>query len=111
HDVHDLVLADGTSSGRLQPGESTTVRAGVITRDLDGWCSIVGHRAMGMTMAIRAVGAPADQEAGAGSSARADELAAVPLDLQAAPGVPPRDARLPESSGASQRLTLEMGEV
>ncbi len=37
-DVHDLVLASGVSSGRLRPGESTTVDAGVIEHDLDGWC-------------------------------------------------------------------------
>ncbi|MDN5688965.1 MAG: multicopper oxidase domain-containing protein, partial [Brachybacterium sp.] len=83
----------------------------MITHDLDGWCSIVGHRAMGMTMRIRAVGAPAGRDAESASSARAAELTPVPLDLEAAPGVPPRDARLPESSGAVQRLSLEMGEV
>src|SRR5699024_2569531 len=54
HDGHDLVLANGVSSGRLQPGESTTVAAGVIGHDLAGWCSIVGHRAMAMTLKVTA---------------------------------------------------------
>src|SRR5690625_6783707 len=44
HDVHDLVLANGVTSGRLQPGESATVEAGTIEHDLEGWCSIVGDR-------------------------------------------------------------------
>src|SRR5699024_10892168 len=42
HDVHDLVLANGVTSGRLQPGESATIEAGTIEHDLEGWCSIVG---------------------------------------------------------------------
>src|SRR5690625_3465187 len=29
-DVHDLVFANGVNSGRLSPGESTTIEAGVI---------------------------------------------------------------------------------
>src|SRR5690625_6197454 len=53
HDVHDLVLANGVTSGRLQPGKSATVEAGTIEHDLEGWCSIVGHRAMGMTLQVR----------------------------------------------------------
>lgn len=54
--VHDLVLATGASSGRLAPGESATVDVGVVTGDLDGWCSVAGHRLMGMTLAVVAVG-------------------------------------------------------
>lgn len=57
--VHDLVLANGADSGRLAPGQSTTVDAGVITADMEGWCSIVGHKQMGMVMQIVATGAPA----------------------------------------------------
>ena len=51
-DVHDLVLESGQGTGRLAPGESATVDVGVVTAPLDGWCSIAGHRAMGMTFAI-----------------------------------------------------------
>jgi nitrite reductase (NO-forming) len=55
-DVHDLVLDDGTESGRLSPGESTTIDLGVVGRDVDGWCSVVGHHQMGMAFAVRVVG-------------------------------------------------------
>ncbi|ASK67206.1 hypothetical protein CFK39_12550 [Brachybacterium avium] len=115
HDVHDLVLASGVSSGRLQPGASTTVEAGVISHDLEGWCSIVGHRAMGMTLSVTATGAgpsAAGAEPSTGSGG-IDELSRVPLDLQAAPGAgyQVRDARLPAASGSEQRVRFEVTDV
>lgn len=55
-DVHDLVLDSGTESGRLSPGESATLEVGVVGRDLDGWCSVVGHRQMGMVLEIAVTG-------------------------------------------------------
>lgn len=57
-DVHDLVLADGTTSGRLAPGEAATVDVGVVGSDLDGWCSVAGHRLMGMTLQVVVTGSP-----------------------------------------------------
>ncbi len=56
-DVHDLVLDSGADSGRLAPGESATLDVGVVGRDVDGWCSVVGHRQMGMVLTIVATGA------------------------------------------------------
>ncbi len=55
--VHDLVTAGGAESGRLYPGEKATVDVGVIGADMDGWCSIVGHRQQGMVFSIVATGA------------------------------------------------------
>ncbi|TDE88770.1 copper oxidase [Occultella glacieicola] len=54
--VHDLVLDNGMSSGRLAPGESATIDVGVVGRPLDAWCSVVGHRQMGMVLAIQVIG-------------------------------------------------------
>ncbi len=51
-DVHDLVFANGVSSGRLATGDSTTVDVGVISGPMDGWCSIIGHRQMGMVFTV-----------------------------------------------------------
>src|SRR5699024_4811871 len=106
-DVHDLVLADGTTSGRLRPGQSATVTSGVISDDLEGWCSIAGHRAMGMTLRVEAVGGAGAAEA---TAAGHDPLARIPLDLQQDPVADHvrRDALLPASAGPSQRLTLEV---
>lgn len=50
--IHDLVLETGASTGRLAAGESATLEAGVIGRSLDGWCSVAGHRQMGMVFDI-----------------------------------------------------------
>lgn len=62
-DVHDLVLDNGTDSGRLSPGESATLDVGIVGEDLDGWCSIAGHRQMGMVFAVNAIGVAGDQTA------------------------------------------------
>ncbi|MCA5894243.1 multicopper oxidase domain-containing protein [Isoptericola sp. NEAU-Y5] len=67
-EVHDLVLDGGASSGRLAPGESATVDVGVVDGPQDGWCSIVGHRAMGMTFAVGVEGEPAAGDTSAETS-------------------------------------------
>ncbi|WP_029135362.1 multicopper oxidase domain-containing protein [Nakamurella lactea] len=68
-DVHDLVLDSGADSGRLRPGQSATVDAGVIGRNVDGWCSVLGHRQMGMVLTIEVTGRSAAEAAGTGSGA------------------------------------------
>lgn len=83
--VHDLVFANGVTSGRLAPGASTTVDVGVVGASLDGWCSIAGHRQMGMTLRVDAIGAPAGGHTGtnqAGPAGAPDAQA----DPQAEPG-------------------------
>lgn len=57
-DVHDLVLDDGTDSGRLSPGESARLDVGVVGRDAAGWCSVIGHHQLGMAFSIEVVGTP-----------------------------------------------------
>ncbi|GAB3706154.1 multicopper oxidase domain-containing protein [Mariniluteicoccus flavus] len=56
--VHDLVLASGAHSGRLEPGKTATVDVGVVTASSAGWCSVVGHRQMGMVFAVEVEGEP-----------------------------------------------------
>ncbi len=53
---HDLVVDNGAESGPVEPGGSATVDVGVVTEDMDVWCSMVGHRQMGMIMQIVATG-------------------------------------------------------
>jgi nitrite reductase (NO-forming) len=80
--VHDLVLQTGATSGRLAPGASATVDAGVIGQSVDGWCSIVGHRQMGMVMQISVIGG-----ADAGDAAQHGDMAPMPgMDHGAQPG-------------------------
>ncbi|MFC7766661.1 cupredoxin domain-containing protein [Leucobacter soli] len=100
--VHDLVLANGVHGTRLAPGASETIDVGIITGDVAGWCSIVGHRQMGMTLEIIATGgdagangangADADDPGAAaehdhaGSGEASDESAAGLIDLTRDPG-------------------------
>jgi nitrite reductase (NO-forming) len=51
---HDLRLSNGVQTPMLDPGEKATLDAGVIGKDLDGWCTVPGHRAAGMAMTITA---------------------------------------------------------
>ncbi|KAB7744199.1 multicopper oxidase domain-containing protein [Nostocoides sp. F2B08] len=105
--THDLVLANGADSGRLMPGERMTLDVGIIGGDLDGWCSIVGHRQMGMTLLVAAEGAQsAEHSDHAASSAPVPPVSAVaddtvPADFRAV------DAGLPPlGSTTTHELTL-----
>ena len=48
----DWHIAEGTDCIGVvgTTGESATLDVGVVGRDLDGWCSVVGHRQMGMVL-------------------------------------------------------------
>lgn len=51
---HDLVLDDGTESGTLNAGESTTLDLEVHESTV-AWCSVPGHRNAGMELSIDVV--------------------------------------------------------
>lgn len=51
--AHDLTFSNGASTGRINPGSSKTLDLGVIDGDLEGWCSVLGHQAMGMTFTLK----------------------------------------------------------
>jgi len=53
---HDLVFETGVSSGSLATGETKELDLGVISGDVEGWCSLPGHREMGMTLHVQATG-------------------------------------------------------
>ncbi len=55
---HDLILPGGRTP-RIKGGETVELDAGVITGTTEGYCSVAGHRQMGMTLTIIAEGAPA----------------------------------------------------
>ncbi|QIK72738.1 multicopper oxidase domain-containing protein [Propioniciclava coleopterorum] len=65
---HDLILPTGRTP-RIKAGETAELDAGVITADVQGYCSVAGHRQMGMTLDIVAEGAPAGHGAGAAPGA------------------------------------------
>ncbi len=122
--VHDLALESGVETGRIDPGVTKELDAGVITGNLEGWCTIVGHRAMGMTFSVVASGAQDDAAAAAthdhGSSGAQDLLSSSEIDLAADPGqdfetrsavlepVPEGDL---EEGRTVHRLTLDVSEI
>ena len=120
-DVHDLTFANGVRTARLAPGASETVDVGVIGADMAGWCSIAGHRQMGMELTVVAVGAAADAGSSAGSDGHAHGAdpgapsAADDIDLdgaEPAPGFEPWPASLaPAGEGTLHRITLEAQEI
>ncbi|MFG2512747.1 multicopper oxidase domain-containing protein [Streptomyces sp. NPDC048584] len=125
-DTHDLVLETGARTDRIAPGKRATLDAGVVGRDLEGWCSVVGHRQMGMVFGVRVTGAgtaaaprddPRDDatahdhhatgsEGTGGSAADAFDPMAAPAD-----GFTARDARLPSAEGRVHQRTLTVKEA
>ncbi len=122
-DVHDLTLETGEQSGRLARGQSARMDVGVVGRSVEGWCSIVGHRQMGMVFHVRTTGgddvaaAPgvAGALAGGGHGGHAAGGAASPeVDLHGTfpAGFTARDATLPPAPAATlHRITLRAQDV
>jgi nitrite reductase (NO-forming) len=115
--AHNLVLESGLVSGSLDPGATRNVAVGVIGGSLAGWCSIAGHRLLGMELSIVAVGAGTQPEASAHAGhddattqgAATGDSAAADLDPMAEPaaGFATRDAALsPASAATVHRRTL-----
>jgi nitrite reductase (NO-forming) len=111
-DHHDLLLSNGTRTGRLAPGESTALDAGVIGADLDGWCSVAGHRQMGMTFSVHVTGAAIPMTHHEPEPGTRIPAAAIARSLAAdpAPGFTARDATLPPVT-ADHRITLRAIDV
>ncbi len=108
-DVHDLVLDSGADSGRLAPGESTRLDVGVVGRALDGWCSVLGHRQMGMVFAVEVSGSAARRAEASDQHRHGDEHgghahpsmpSASATAQPSGPAFTPYDASLPAPSGS-----------
>ena len=68
---HDLVFETGVSSGSLATGETKELDLGVISGDVEGWCSLPGHREMGMTLHVQATGASSSSSGASASGSHA----------------------------------------
>lgn len=53
---HDLIFANGAHIESLAPGAQGSVSVGVIGANMDGWCTLPGHRQMGSVLEVVAVG-------------------------------------------------------
>ncbi|MDI3314283.1 MAG: multicopper oxidase domain-containing protein [Mycobacterium sp.] len=114
-DQHDLVLANGARTGRIAPGQTAVLDAGVIGANLDGWCAVAGHRQLGMTFSVRVTGATGPT----GRPGRSDPGQPAPISAAAitrslgaepGPGFTPRAAALAPAT-ADHRITLSVTEV
>jgi len=52
---HDLQISPDVGTGRLKPGESKVLSAGVVERSYFIWCSIKGHREQGMEARVELI--------------------------------------------------------
>lgn len=59
---HDLKFESGAATPVLNADAEYVLDVGVIDADMDGWCTLPGHRQMGMELKVVAVGAPAGGE-------------------------------------------------
>ncbi|MFI7423792.1 multicopper oxidase domain-containing protein [Nonomuraea sp. NPDC049684] len=107
---HDLRLATGERTPTLAPGQSATLRLAPLGGPVDGWCTVAGHRAAGMTMLLAPTGAsaasrPQEATGHAGhTSAEAAPAMHGPLDLAApmSSGWRPHDATLRPAPGGTE---------
>ncbi|HEY8482529.1 MAG TPA: multicopper oxidase domain-containing protein, partial [Spirillospora sp.] len=105
---HDLRLATGQATPMLDQGETATLTVPPLTGPIDGWCTVPGHRAAGMTMKIT----PKESAAGTASTGHARH-ATGPLDLSApmSPQWRPYDAVLkPAPSGKEHHVEIRATE-
>ena len=50
---HDLFFDDDQSTDLLSRDETATIDLGVVDETLEGWCTVSGHRAAGMTLTLK----------------------------------------------------------
>jgi nitrite reductase (NO-forming) len=112
---HDLVLATGQDSGRVYPGQGGQLDAGVMAASVDGWCSVVGHKQMGMVFRVNVTGTAGPGAPQAGTMdmpgmqhAAASSAAAAPASPGASAGAhTPYPADLPPvPEGTTHKVTL-----
>ena len=108
---HDLYIDGGPQTPLLANGQTARLDLGVVTRSLSGWCTVPGHKAAGMTMAINTSGTTGAAPGGHQMSAMPMGGTSSPIDFHAAPGPDwkPYDPALQPAPGASEhQLTFRM---
>ncbi|TDQ53141.1 multicopper oxidase domain-containing protein [Actinorugispora endophytica] len=107
---HDLRMGNGAHTPTLGPGESATLEVGVVTASMEGWCTLMGHRAMGMVMNVEVTGSDAvadgaeDDSGHAGHEAHpgTDSAASSDLSGEMGPDWRPYDAELAPAPGGTE---------
>lgn len=112
-EVHDLVLATGQTTGRLAVGESKTITVNNVREPIAGWCSVAGHRAMGMVFDVKVAGVSSNTNHSGHQHSASSQSAQVDLNWQPPSYFKAHDARAPRSQapGTVHRHTLRVSEI
>lgn len=112
-EVHDLVLATGQTTGRLAVGESKTITVNNVREPIAGWCSVAGHRAMGMVFDVKVAGASSNTSHSGHQHSASSQSAQVDLNWQPPSYFKAHDARAPrpQAPGTVHRHTLRVSEI
>ena len=112
-EVHDLVLATGQTTGRLAVGESKTITVNNVREPIAGWCSVAGHRAMGMVFDVKVAGVSSNTSQAGHQHSASSQSAQVDLNWQPPSYFKAYDARAPRSqaAGTVHRHTLRVSEI
>jgi nitrite reductase (NO-forming) len=106
--THDLVIG-AARTPRIGPGRTVELDAGIIAASTQGYCSVVGHRQLGMVFEVVVTGTAAAPSA-TPAPTMSHDMGTMPATDQAPGGV--IDPVLPPlTSGKVHRLTLEAKEV
>lgn len=112
-EVHDLVLATGQTTGRLAVGESKTITVNNVREPIAGWCSVAGHRAMGMVFDVKVAGVSSNTSQAGHQHSASSQSAQVDLNWQPPSYFKAHDARAPrpQAAGTVHRHTLRVSEI
>ncbi|SPL98810.1 Multicopper oxidase [[Actinomadura] parvosata subsp. kistnae] len=104
---HDLRLATGERTPMLASGQSATLKAAPLGEPVDGWCTVAGHRAAGMTLRIvpTSTAAASQPSSSTGHTGHGTATAGpTRLDLAApmSPGWKPYDATVKPAPGSTE---------
>lgn len=109
---HDLSIDGGPQTPMLSHHQTAELDLGVVSQSLQGWCTVPGHRAAGMTMRIEV---PGSSEGSAPSMDMPAPSGNAPvIDFAAAPGPqwkPYNPTLAPAPGGTDHQVTLTVRET
>lgn len=109
---HDLKLNGEVGTGMIDPGESETVNLGVFSDSALAWCTVPGHRAAGMELAINVEGGGSLEVAAPSASGQATTGAKIDFNASPDEDWKPYDPNLaPAPGGTHHEVTFSMTET
>jgi nitrite reductase (NO-forming) len=109
---HNLTVDGGHKTADLAPGGMEDLHVGPVTKALQPYCSIPGHKAAGMVLKINVAG-ETDPSASEPDAAPIPDASGAPIDFNAKPGPEwkPFDPHLaPAPGGSEHEVTFHMTE-